>query len=143
MVTDIATIASLVIAVTAVCLTLWQNVLQQRAAKAQVFLDMLDKFSSEDVSNGSMYLSKLEQYDSFATFEKEESTDTQRHIYKLVEFLNDTARLVWSGYLPRQRVWDLYFMVYRTAYKKLSPWWLEDQRQLSYKQKFRVSGLTG
>jgi hypothetical protein len=134
--TNIATIVSLLIAVGAVCLTLWQNVMQRRAAQAQVFLRMLDQFNSDRVFNGSEALNKLQPYDSLEAFEAQETQETRFQIYKLVEFLNDTARLVWSRYLPRQRVWDLYFMLYRAANEKLLPWWLEGQRQRSFKQKF-------
>lgn len=134
--TNIITAASLLIALAAVCLTLWQNVLQRRAAQAQVFLHMLDQFGNNDVSKGSVIISRLGTYTSLDDFDAAETVETQEQVYRLVEFLNDTARLVWSGYLPRQRVWDLYFMVYRTAFKNLLPWWLEGQRQRSYQEKF-------
>jgi hypothetical protein len=134
--TEVITISSLLIALTALGLTLWQNMLQRRALQAQVFLHMLDQFGSEYVSNGSACLTRLQHYDDFEAFESGETAETRSQIYKLVEFLNDTARLVMTGYLPRQSVWDIYFMVYRTAYEKLSPWWLEGQRGRSYKQKF-------
>jgi len=127
---------SLLIAVSAVCLTLWQNVLQRRAAQAQVFLHMLDQFKSDEVFKGSLSLIRVAPYDSLDAFEAGETEDTQEQIYYLVDFLNDLARLVWSGYVPRQSVWDLYFMHYRIAHEKLIPWWLEGQRQRSYPQKF-------
>jgi len=127
---------SLLIAVSAVGLTLWQNVLQRRAAQAQVFLHMLDQFKSVEVFNGSVSLIRVAPYDSLDAFEAGETQDTQEQIHYLVDFLNDLARLVWSGYLSRQVVWDLYFMHYRIAHEKLLPWWLEGQRRRSYPQKF-------
>jgi hypothetical protein len=66
-------------------------------------------------------------YDSLEAFEAGETQDTQEQVYYLVDFLNDLARLVWSGYVPRHSVWDLYFMHYRfmhyrIAHEKLIPW---------------------
>jgi hypothetical protein len=150
MVRDVIPFVSLLIAVGAVCLTLWQNVLQRRAAQAQVFLHMLDQFKSDAVFRGSVSLIKVASYDNLEAFEASETQDTQEQVYYLVDFLNDLARLVWSGYLPRQTVWDLYFMHYRIAHEKLIPWWLEGQRQRSYQQKFiafeemclQVAGIT-
>lgn len=134
--TEVITAVSLLIAVTAVLLTLWQAVLQRRASQAQVFLHMLDQFNGDDVYDGCVSLYALPTYDTYELYERTESAETQRRIRKLVEFLNDTARLVKSGYLPRQKVWDIYFMVYRTAYRKLLPWWLQGERQGTYAQRY-------
>jgi hypothetical protein len=147
---DVIPFVSLFIAVSAVCLTLWQNILQRRAAQAQVFLHMLDQFNSDEVFKGSVSLIRVASYDNLEAFEASETQVTQEQIYYLVHFLNDLARLVWSGYLPRRTVWELYFMHYRIAHEKLIPWWLEGQRQRSYKQKFiafeemclQVAGIT-
>jgi hypothetical protein len=147
---DVIPFVSLLIAVSAVCLTLWQNVLQRRAAQTQVFLHMLDQFKSDEVFKGSVSLIGVASYDNLEAFDASVTQETQEQIYYLVDFLNDLARLVWSGYLPRETVWDLYFMQYRIAHEKLIPWWLEGQRQRSYKQKFiafeemclQVAGVT-
>jgi len=47
---------SLLIAVSEVCLTLWQNVLQRRAAQAHVFLPMRNQCKSDAVFRGSVAL---------------------------------------------------------------------------------------
>ena len=134
--TAIITVASLLIAVTAVLLTLWQNVLQRRATQAQVFLHMLDQSTENEVSDGLRSLASLKPYETLEAFETATPDETQRQIYQLVDFLNSTASLVEDGYLPRQSVWNLYFMSYRLAHNRLLPWWLQGERARSYPQKF-------
>jgi len=75
-------------------------------------------------------LIRVQPDDSAEAFAAGETQDTQEQVYYRVDFLNDLARLVWSGYVPRQSVWDRSFMQYRLAHEKLIPWWLEEQRQL-------------
>jgi hypothetical protein len=135
MLTAIATIMSLLIAVAAVCLTLWQNVLQRRAAQAEVFLHMLEQSLSYDVANGMNLLIALKDYDTFEAYESSEPPPNQEAIYKVVDFLNNTASLVEEGLIPRQAVWDLYFWSYRVAHEKLMPWWLAGIRKRSYFQR--------
>jgi hypothetical protein len=133
---EIVAAASLLIATTAILLTLWQNVLQRRSTQAQVFLHLLDKSSDPEVADGLELVTTLPTYESYQAFLSAESAEARTKVFRLVDFLNSMANLVEDGYLPRQKVWNLYFMIYRVAYEKLLPWWLEGLRKETYPQKF-------
>jgi hypothetical protein len=129
-------VASLLIALTAIVLTLWQTFLQRKATQAQVFLHLLDKSDTPAVADGMELLATLPPYESYHAYLSDESPEVQTTVYRLVRFLNSTAILVEDGYVPRQEVWNLYFMDYRMAHQKLLPWWLGGLRNATYPQKF-------
>jgi hypothetical protein len=133
---EVLVAASLLIATTAILLTFWQNFLQRRATQAQVFLHLLDKSGDPEVADGLELLATLPSYDNYQAFLSAESAEAQTKIYRTIRFLNSMANLVEDGYLPRQKVWNLYFMDYRIAHRKLLPWWLDGLRKDSYPQKF-------
>lgn len=135
MLNEIAATVSLAVAVTAVLLSLWQNVLQRRALQTQVFLQILEQSLTSDVTRGINVLISLPNYDSFEAYLAGESQETQDTVFRLVDFLNNTASLVEQGLIPRQQVWDVYFWAFRIAHQKLMPWWLEGIRQHSYSQR--------
>lgn len=133
----------LIIATMAVLLSLWQNVLQRRALQAQVFLKILEQSLSSDVANGINTLMTLAPYSTFSDYQSAESEATQDAIFRLVDFLNNTASLVEQGLIPRQKVWDVYFWAYRIAYQKLVPWWLDGIREQSWPQRLSAFARMG
>ena len=126
---DIIALISVLIAVAALLLTLWQNILTRRAAEAQVFLTVEQLGIDAAYREGIIAIASLKSYDDFDQFSVSESQETQRLIFQTVEFLNFAAHLADKKYLPRQTIWDLYFWGYRTCNQKLIPWWVEGHRR--------------
>ena len=46
-----------------------------------------------------------------------------------VEFLNFISVMVRSKHIEKQKVWDVYFMVFRLFGTKLDDWWFENERR--------------
>ncbi len=126
---EIISLISVLIAVAAVLLALWQNFLTRRAVQAQVFLTVEQQAKEECYADGIAMISSLNTYDNFDTFASSETKETQTLIYETANFLNFVAHLVEKGFLPRQTAWDVYFWGYRICNDKLLPWWLEGQRR--------------
>jgi len=128
MLSSVIALVSMIIAVVALFLTLWQNIITRRATQASVFIQ-LEQFAEDfGYSNGIEIISSMKKYDSYSEFCALESEETKKLIYKTVNFLNYCAHLVYSKYIPRQRIWDIYFWDYRIC-EKLLPWWLDGVRK--------------
>ena len=129
MLNGVVALVSVIIAVIALLLTLWQNIITRRAAQASVFVQ-LEQFGEEfGYNRGIDIISSLKKYDSYSEFCALETEETKKIIYKTVNFLNYCAHLAYQGYIPRQRIWDIYFWDYRICGNKLIPWWLDGVRE--------------
>ena len=115
---EILTFVSLIAAVLALLLTLWQNILTRKALQAQSLLS-LKEMENENYPMGLYAITSLKSYNSYDEFIQNEPASIQKAIYSTVDYLNFAARLMEEGYLPRQTVWNNYFWAYRKAREKL------------------------
>jgi hypothetical protein len=129
MVAELVSLISILIAVGALVLTLWQNILTRKAHQATALMSLEQLGIDRNYNQGIELIYGLMNYEDFTSFKQTESEATQSHIFNMVDFLNFAAHLVESGFLPRQSLWNLYFWTYRNCSQKLLPWWLEGQRQ--------------
>lgn len=127
--TEIVAVISVLIAVVALLLTLWQNVLTRRAVQSQVLLSLRELAEETDYGRGMPTIIGLKNYNSYSEFVSEESETTQEMIFNTVSFLNFGAHLVEEKLLPRQTLWNFYFWAYRISSEKLLTWWLDGQRE--------------
>jgi len=133
---EIISLVSLLIAMTALLLTLWQNFLTRQAAQAEVFIELEQLGREVHWEDGITLMVSLKDYSDFDTFAKSEPKEIQSQIYDTVHFLNFAAHLVESNFLPRQKVWDIYFWGFRICNMKLLTWWLQGQRKKKYSPLF-------
>ena len=134
---EIVALISVVIAVVAILLTLWQNILTRRATQSQVLLSLKEHAKDANYFDGMAAIMALKNYANFEAFQKAEPKENQKKIYETVDFLNFIAHLVEDEFLPRQTLWNYYFHAYRICNDKLMPWWLAGIRQS------RFQGFTG
>jgi hypothetical protein len=133
--TEFVAIVSVIIAVTALLLTLWQNILTRRAVQSQVLLSIRELAQDSNYNEGMPVITNLKNYDNYDEFVASESKETQKLILDTVSFLNFGAHLVEEKLLPRQSLWNSYFWAYRMSSEKLLTWWLEGQRK-NFPRKF-------
>ena len=127
--TEIIGFISIIIAVIAVILTLWQNVLTRRAVQSQVLLSLRELADEANYDVGIVTISQLANFPSYDEYFKETSEESQKVISSTVAFLNYGAHLVEEKLIPRQTYWNFYFWPYRVANEKLRPWWLSGIRE--------------
>lgn len=126
--TEIVALMSVLIAVGALLLTLWQNILTRRSVQAEVFLTLENYALEQNYDEGISAIINLPVYESYEEFCMNESEDIQKSIYRTVKFLSYAAHIASKKFLPRQHIWDRYFYAYRISHKKLFPWWMEGIR---------------
>jgi hypothetical protein len=107
--TEFVAIVSVIIAVTALLLTLWQNILTRRAVQSQVLLSIRELAQDSNYNEGMPVITNLKNYDNYDEFVASESKETQKLILDTVSFLNFGAHLVEEKLLPRQSLWNSYF----------------------------------
>jgi hypothetical protein len=134
---EIIALISILIALTATLLTLWQNILTRRALQAQSLLTLRDLALQARFPEALGLISALKDYGDFDAYMQETSEDTRKLILDAVEYLNFAAHLVDENVLPRQTLYNFYFWAYRTSNEKLGNWWLEGYRR-NYPQRFRT-----
>jgi hypothetical protein len=132
---DTVAFISVMIAVVAVLLTLWQNILTRRAVQSQVLLSIMALAQDSNYTKGMPVITNLKDFDSYDEFISSESEETQKLILDTVSFLNFGAHLVEENLLPVQSLWNSYFWAYRISNDKLLTWWLEGQRE-SFPRRF-------
>lgn len=134
---DVVAFISIIIALVAVLLTLWQNFLTRRAVQSQVLLSLKQLAKDANYFDGMTTIIALKRYDTYEAYVQGESENTRQKIYDTVDFLNFVAHLVEDRFLPRSTAWNYYFHAYRICGQKLIPWWLVGIRQ------DRFQGFTG
>lgn len=120
---------SIVIALIAVLLTLWQNFLTRKAVQSQVLLSLKQLSSEADYFGGMREIIALKDYHTYTDYLQNEPEDIRKKIYDTVDFLNFVAHLVEDNLLPRETAWHYYFHPYRICNKKLVTWWLAGVRE--------------
>ena len=125
------------VAVIALLLTLWQNILTRRAVQSQVLLALKELAKEADYFGGMAAIRALKSYDTYEAYLQSEPKGVQKTIYDTVDFLNFAAHLVDDRFLPRQTAWNYYFHAYWICNEKLLTWWLTGIRQE------RFQGFTG
>jgi hypothetical protein len=132
---EIVALISVLIAVTAVLLTLWQNILTRRALQAQTLLTLKELATEVRYREGLEAILSLQDYGDFDRYLESEPGEIKKLIYDTVDFLNFGAHLVEEKVLARQTLYNSYFWAYRTGYDKLIGWWLQGYRR-NYPKRF-------
>ena len=79
--------------------------------------------------DGMRFIGSLPDQAEISDFESFLSTNESRaSVVKTIDFLNHVAHLVFSDFVDKQDVWDIYFTSYRICSKKLMPNWIEFER---------------
>ena len=50
-------------------------------------------------------------------------------ILEVVMYLNQCAQIVDDGIIPKQKLWNRLFQMYRISHDKLGDWWIEHYRK--------------
>lgn len=133
MLSEIMSLISLMIAVVALLLTLWQNFLSRKALQAQSLLS-LKQMENENFTVGLYAIHTLKQYKDYSEFLQTETDATQKAIYDTIDYLNFAARLAHERHIHRQIIWNNYFWAFRISREKLSPWWFEGQKENNFRR---------
>ena len=86
--TEIVAIISVIIAVGALLLTLWQNILTRRAVQSQVLLSLRELAQEAGYDRGMPVIINLKNYNNYEEFCLSETEDVQKLIFDTVSFLN-------------------------------------------------------
>ena len=117
MTNELIALLSVIIALVAVLLTLWQNFLTRKAVQSQVLLSLKELGKDVDYFEGMKVIATLKDYETYQAYLQSEPEENRKKIYDTVDFLNFIAHLVEDGLLPREVAWHYYFHAYRNCYK--------------------------
>jgi hypothetical protein len=124
----ILSIWSVVVAALSFGAVIWQAHQAARANELNSFISLGTYADRLDYSSGIDVISRV-RCSTQGDFEQQFTSEERQQVRRCVEFLSFAAHLVDNGHLPRQRVWDIYFMSYRMVGQHLMPWWFEHQRK--------------
>jgi hypothetical protein len=119
---------SLVIALIALSIALWQLHLNRIAIQAQTFMTIVNTAREIQFSKVMDKIRKF-KYTDYKTYKLKESRETQRQVREVVDFLNDVMHMIKHGYLTRHHVLNIYFVSIRACEARLLSWWVEGIRQ--------------
>jgi hypothetical protein len=128
-VSEILAFLSVIITSAALFATLWQNFLTRRSLQASVFITLEQLGEKFGFDEGIDAIYSLKNYNNYEDYFYSENPETKKLIYKTVKFLNYCAHLSYSGFIPKQKIWNLYFWGYRICEDKLLSWYLEGVRE--------------
>lgn len=126
---EIFAFLSVIITAAALFATLWQNFLTRRSVQTSVFITLEQLGEKFGFDEGIDAIYSLKNYDNYEEYFYSEQPETKKLIYKTVKFLNYCAHLTYSGFIPKQKIWNLYFWGYRICGQKLLSWYLEGVRE--------------
>lgn len=118
---------SLVIALIALGIALWQLHLNRIAIQAQTFMTIISTAREIQFSKVMDKIRKF-KYTDYKTYKLKESRETQRQVREVVDFLNDLMHMIRHGYLTKHHILMIYLVSIRSCEEHLLPWWIEGFR---------------
>jgi hypothetical protein len=124
----ILAVLSVVVAALSFGAVLWQGQQAARANELSAFISLETLSRKMNYGSGIDIISRIKS-ENLEDFRRDFTQVERQQVRECVEFLNFAAHLVEGGFLPRQRVWDIYFMSFRLVGIALQSWWFAGERQ--------------